>query len=514
MADVQALLKNILSAVYGKDVRQSIHDAIQQCYYDGKAGGNDLEARDRAAIAEARIEQLASNKNVVGDTAKELAGLRVDIYGETHGSAGEAVRQQIREIHQIEVRGDAPTRDTTMLWIKPVADEGDVITIPVVDESGAITGYKQVNCCVMSIRNTSTGAWDPIPVVKGKSMYDIACEYGYTGSEEQFAEALYDGGWITAFQKLESETYKKNEILNEEVRDKFGLNDANRPSDIFSYLGTYARHWWWRKSLTTVVKYYKTTTWIGSKYNGASRIFLKYRSGTVQTSDSVTFDPDTGRYQLYKPSVSYNGFENVTHRGKYVYSPDGAILVSDSKGKYTDTPCTDIVYIPANPSKWGSYSSDMIYVTDSYPSSMHIPTAESYNVGNGVIDYVSSDYPDAYPHSGRDDKGKFEYRYLGIPYEKLPSLARVEFGSYIGTGTYTNDNPSNIPFGFNPNMVIIYDNMGAGYFAFHGQRNGLFYNDTASVITWSDKKISWYSAKSAEYQLNKSSTTYHYIAIG
>lgn len=46
MATIQDYLNNILKAVYGKDVRQSIHDAIQQCYYDGKAGAVDLEARE------------------------------------------------------------------------------------------------------------------------------------------------------------------------------------------------------------------------------------------------------------------------------------------------------------------------------------------------------------------------------------------------------------------------------------------------------------------------------------
>lgn len=38
MADITELLRNIKTKVYGKDVRQSIHDAIKQCYLDGKAG--------------------------------------------------------------------------------------------------------------------------------------------------------------------------------------------------------------------------------------------------------------------------------------------------------------------------------------------------------------------------------------------------------------------------------------------------------------------------------------------
>lgn len=34
MADIQNHLNKILTAIYGKDVRQSIHDAIRQCYAD------------------------------------------------------------------------------------------------------------------------------------------------------------------------------------------------------------------------------------------------------------------------------------------------------------------------------------------------------------------------------------------------------------------------------------------------------------------------------------------------
>ena len=45
MGNIQDLLAQILSARYGRDVRQSIHDAIETCYEDGHAGAIDLEAR-------------------------------------------------------------------------------------------------------------------------------------------------------------------------------------------------------------------------------------------------------------------------------------------------------------------------------------------------------------------------------------------------------------------------------------------------------------------------------------
>lgn len=46
MSKIQEYLEQIRLARYGKDVRQAIHDAIHQCYEDGKAGEVDLIARE------------------------------------------------------------------------------------------------------------------------------------------------------------------------------------------------------------------------------------------------------------------------------------------------------------------------------------------------------------------------------------------------------------------------------------------------------------------------------------
>lgn len=46
MSNIQQNLAKILSSRYGRDVRQSIHDGIHNCYEDGKAGSIDLVARE------------------------------------------------------------------------------------------------------------------------------------------------------------------------------------------------------------------------------------------------------------------------------------------------------------------------------------------------------------------------------------------------------------------------------------------------------------------------------------
>lgn len=56
MSDISALLNIIKTAIYGRDVRQAIHDAIRKCYDDGRAGAIDPTARELAKMNASKLQ--------------------------------------------------------------------------------------------------------------------------------------------------------------------------------------------------------------------------------------------------------------------------------------------------------------------------------------------------------------------------------------------------------------------------------------------------------------------------
>ena len=128
MADIMTLLDKIKTAIYGKDVRQSIYDSIKQCYYDGKAGAIDLEARERAEAAERRMDTFTSLPSGSTSGNSELLDIRVGLDGTKYSNAGTAVREQIRDRRTIEVTTSEPSKENTQVWINP--NETDDFVLP------------------------------------------------------------------------------------------------------------------------------------------------------------------------------------------------------------------------------------------------------------------------------------------------------------------------------------------------------------------------------------------------
>lgn len=110
------------------------------------------------------------------------------------------------------------------------------------------------------------------------------------------------------------------------------------------------------------------------------------------------------------------------------------------------------------------------------------------------------------------------------------SKCLVETGSYVGTGTYGSDNKNSLTFGGVPKMLVV--SAGASRIYSSSRTNTLMiilYGMTGLVMTSMDSSgtnnmtlvnisqsgsnISWYGSDTAEGQLNKSGTTYYYVAL-
>ena len=122
------------------------------------------------------------------------------------------------------------------------------------------------------------------------------------------------------------------------------------------------------------------------------------------------------------------------------------------------------------------------------------------------------------------------------------SKARIQIGSYVGTGTYGANNPCSLTFNFEPNIVAIFAKHSEyGYgdaLSLEDNFSATFIKDVTCstmewwsnskvyyhVVSWANNKLSWYSlakdqygqtsAGNSEAQLNKETVIYYYYAIG
>ena len=331
-----------------------------------------------------------------------------------------------------------------------------------------------------------------------------------------------DGSYETIYPKtlignvvgIGDQYFTKEESLQKNVAQLYGLNGIDAiPNKAFEYLGKFNLYWWKRRA--DEIRY-------TMKVSGDSPVVLCRANtpGSVSYSDEINFNDETGAISLVSPQTATVTYVGTTDsgiaflRGKYFSTAGKFYYASPTANYYVDR------YQPNAP--YGIYAGEVI--------------AEEVNVGE--VDYVYSADRDAYPDSG--ESGGYEYQYLGIPFENAREAPKIATGSYVGTGTSGQNNPTIITMGFEPKFLIILaqqtqSNRSQFYTALwvsgipdwmsainqgpeSGSTSGTWVlgnasNSTQKIeVTSTGLKI--ISVNGAEKQLNSNGFIYYFVALG
>lgn len=128
--------------------------------------------------------------------------------------------------------------------------------------------------------------------------------------------------------------------------------------------------------------------------------------------------------------------------------------------------------------------------------------------------YVNSSSPDAYPPADPDG---YTYTALG----QVGDKCRVEYGSYLGTGTNGSGNQNELNFSFSPKFGIVHRKSASdSASAFILFVKGVVASQTVAgstgnttTNTWMETSVRWYAAN-AESQMNTNGVEYYYTFLG
>lgn len=109
---------------------------------------------------------------------------------------------------------------------------------------------------------------------------------------------------------------------------------------------------------------------------------------------------------------------------------------------------------------------------------------------------------------------------------QLGTKAKIQTGSYIGTGTYGDSNPNTLTFDSPPKLVLIHANssdatiLSSTAFIYGSALGSSFEDDSVSELhlIWSGNTLSWYHyggglITGEKWQLNARGVKYYYAAV-
>ena len=295
------------------------------------------------------------------------------------------------------------------------------------------------------------------------------------------------------------------------TKELYGLGSDAALDGVLAFLGKYNQYWWKRRNKSySIVKGAEQELDL-LKVRDSSMSYTYEYSETLNVSDdgSITINaPQTVQ-------ITYGGADIL--KGKYFHR--------------IDIETNDIYYLKPDAVITYEYSSPYYYLKTENAQIV------STSAGEGSWEYIQSSNRNTYPDSGIQDG--YEYQFLDIPFNNAVNGAKIATGSYVGTGTYGESNPTIVTLNFDAKLLFIfckYEREAAGgpavniFDAFMSPESGFGIMRVSSFITnkndsdsgtlyfiqgvsSSGNQISFW-ANDASTQLNFSGYIYHYIAIG
>ncbi len=210
MSSITDFLNLISGARYGREVRQAIVDAISQCYEDGKAGVNDLQAR---RLIESTIAVNENQQSNIMDLLARVSDLEAgDSGGSTSGSTTTEVPSLILDagiVDSIEV----PNKSTKT---QAVTFSKEFTEIPHV-------------FCMLMVQNAASYSYAFVSVVAIKSSI-TQNGFSFTVAQNTGTTRSVTVGWI-AIQPITVEVETEiivpatDDLTQEQIDNLIGLLD-------------------------------------------------------------------------------------------------------------------------------------------------------------------------------------------------------------------------------------------------------------------------------------------------
>lgn len=336
----------------------------------------------------------------------------------------------------------------------------------------------------------------------------------------------FNGINTEGFQQVGTPLNKAN-LLKDATAAQIGLPPSTTPDGMFQALGNTGELHVWRKTAGTTTTYPVSTNpnayqegsdakpagyKLGDVVTGIFRVNAVYNATTVYYANSVNVDnngvvtlSDQSDYTLFAEEDSYNNAKNLA----------GKFIIADYDHKYCKIPKGVVLFIPANTTI--SFRQD-------------VPGDNGYGI-------FFDRYQPVTGYAAIPAGTTIEY--LG----KLGDKARMQVVSYVGTGTYGNNNPCSISVNF-PMKAIVFL---ARFYTDNGNKKISKYfvspnygNDVSSILveevpkTYSQflglgnnyysnnfgkrsrdrKSYYWYNTNNASDQGNSADIIYYFLVIG